>query len=109
MSVGPVFAPIRAINNEYGNGRLTMGSVIALTNTVTTVNAVAAVNVAAVAIAAVAAAAAAAAAVVAVVVGPVVKTPNFLCMGDERRVVDFRAISGAARDGQRPSPKVPAK
>lgn len=100
MSAGPVFAPVRAINNEYGNGRLSMGSVIALTNAVTTVNVAAAINVAAVAIAAVAAAAGAAAAVVAVVVVPVVKTPNFLCMGDPSRVSDFRTIRSATRGGR---------
>jgi hypothetical protein len=103
MSVGPVFAPIRAINNEYGNGRLTMGSVIALTNTVTTVNAAAVVNVAAVALVAAVAAAAVGAAYVAVVVGPVCKTPNFLGMGDDSRIGDFRAISSARRAGRVPS------
>jgi len=73
MYIGPVFAPIRDINSGYGSGRVSLGSVIALTNTLTTVNITAGVNVNAAA--AVDVVAAAAAAVAAVAVGPVIVFP----------------------------------
>ncbi len=37
MYTGPTFAPLRSINNQYGNGRTTLGW-LALTNTLSTVN-----------------------------------------------------------------------
>jgi hypothetical protein len=76
MYTGPVFAPIRAINNEYGNGRVSMGAVIALTNTVTTVNALAVGNVVGVVVGG------GVGAVVGAVIGPVVQTPNLGRVGD---------------------------
>ena len=70
MYTGPVLAPIRAINNEYSNGRASMGNVIALTNTVTTVNAAAVGNIVGGVLGGVVGA------VVGAVVGPVVNSPN---------------------------------
>lgn len=79
MYTGPSFAPIRSINNYYGNGRVSLGSVIALTNTVTTVNAVAVGNIVGAAVGGVVGA------VVGAVVGPVCKTPNLGRIGDNSK------------------------
>jgi hypothetical protein len=79
MYTGPSFAPIRSINSYYGNGRVTMGSVIALTNTVTTVNAAAVGNIVGVVVGG------GIGAVVGAVVGPVCKTPNLGRIGEQSR------------------------
>ncbi len=95
--VGPVFAPIRALNNGYGSGGMTMGSAVALVN----VNAVANVNVAAAVNAAVAVNVAAAvnvvAAVAVVVAGVIIKNANYARPGDNARTLQSRTVLWALK------------
>lgn len=85
MQNGPVFAPIRSINNQYGSGGLSMGSVISLTNTATTVNAWAVGNIVGVVVGG------GGGVVVLVVYVPVCKMPNLGRVGRVTRWSQLRA------------------